>query len=75
MNVLQIISMIKNGGDPSSIVADALRSQNSPFSNNAADMIEKHDAQGIEQIARNMCASKGIDPDDAMRQVQKMLGL
>lgn len=70
--VMQILGMMKSGSDPSQFVINALRQQNTPFANNAADMIEKGDSAGIEKLARNMCNAKGIKPEDALKQAQSI---
>lgn len=74
-NIMQLMNMIKSGGDPLTIISNALRQNNTPFSNNAADMIDRKDSAGIEQLARNMCNSKGIKPEDALKQAQSIRNL
>ena len=72
--VMQILGMMKSGSDPSQFVINALRQQNTPFANNAADMIEKGDSAGIEKLARNMCNAKGISPDEALSNARRLFG-
>lgn len=43
-----------------------------PVINNAANMYKNGDAAGLEKIARNLCASKGIDPNDALNRAKGM---
>lgn len=37
---------------------------------NAYGMAQKGDFQGVEDLARNICETKGINPDDVMRQIK-----
>ena len=38
-------------------------------------MLENGDNKGIEELARNLCKEKGINPDDAVSQLKDQLGL
>ena len=40
---------------------------------NAVNAASKGDQKTIEEIARNMCKEKGINPDDAFNQVKQMM--
>lgn len=37
---------------------------------NAYGMAQKGDFQGVENLARNICKTQGINPDDVMRQIK-----
>lgn len=37
---------------------------------NAYGMAQKGDFQGVENLARNICETKGINPNDVMRQIK-----
>lgn len=39
------------------------------------DMANKGDTKGVEQLARNLCKEKGINVDDAVRQIKSQLGI
>ena len=45
---------------------------NSPLGN-AVNAASKGDQKTLEEIARNMCKEKGINPDDAFNQVKQMM--
>lgn len=38
---------------------------------NALNMMERGDYAGVENIAKNLCKERGINPDDALKDVQK----
>jgi hypothetical protein len=37
---------------------------------NAYGMVQKGDFKGVENLARNICKTKGINPDDVIRQIK-----
>ena len=41
----------------------------------AMDMANKGDTKGVEQLARNLCKEKGINVDDAVRQIKNQFGM
>lgn len=45
---------------------------NSPLGN-AVNAASRGDVVKLEEIARNMCREKGINPDDAFKQIQQMM--
>jgi hypothetical protein len=46
-----------------------------PILKNAMDMANKGDTKGVEQLARNLCKEKGINVDDAVRQIKSQFGI
>lgn len=46
-----------------------------PIFKNAVDMMRKGDNKGLEEMARNLCAEKGINPDDALKQIKSQFGM
>ena len=70
--VLNIMQMFKN---PQALVRNMMQNQqimNSPLGN-AVNAANKGDQKTLEEIARNMCKEKGINPDDAFNQVKQMM--
>ena len=41
-----------------------------PMIKNAMSMAQSGNSKGIEQMARNLCKEKGINPDDVMKQIR-----
>lgn len=77
MNPMQLIAMIKNGRNPQQLVMSILENNMSsnPIGANMLNMIKSGNTGGIEQIARNMCASKGIDFDKEFMNFRSQFGL
>ena len=46
-----------------------------PIAKNAMQMAQNGDTKGIEQMARNLCKEKGLNPDEAMNQIKKQFNL
>lgn len=70
--VLNIMQMFKN---PQALVQNLMNNQqvmNSPLGN-AVNAASHGDQKTLEEIARNMCKEKGINPDDAFNQVKQMM--
>lgn len=75
MNPMNLIQMLK-GGNPAQMLMGMLRQQaNNPVISNALNMAEKHDAQGLEKLARNLCESNGINADDMVKQIKSQFGM
>lgn len=76
MTPLQLIGMLRNGGNPQGMI-NLLRQQtgNNPVLNNALNMAEKGDMKGVEQLARNLCKERNIDADNAFMQIKNQIGL
>ena len=46
-----------------------------PMAMNALDMMKNGDNEGIEKMARNVCKQRGINPDEAIQQIRRQLGV
>lgn len=71
---MQLLQMLK-GGNPQQMAMQFLQqnSANNPMLQNVMEMANNGNTSGIEQIARNLCKSKGIDPDQMMSQLQQQM--
>lgn len=65
-----IFNLLKSGGNPQQILSNMLKWNNNPMAQNIISMMNNNDSKGIEQLARNLCRSKGIDPDQMMNDIQ-----
>lgn len=76
INPMQIMQMLR-GGNPQQAIMNAMRNQagRNPVLNNALDMAEKQDAKGLEQLARNLCESNGVNADDMVKQIKSQFGM
>ena len=75
MNPMQIIQMIKGGSNPQQLIMLFLQQQNNPMANNLLQMAQNGNTSGIEQIARNICAQKGLDFDKEFNSFKQQLGI
>lgn len=76
-NMMQIIFLMKNGGNPQQMVLSMLEQQteNNPFAANLLQLAKGNKSGEIEQIARNLAKEKGIDFDTEFNNFKKTLGL
>lgn len=76
MNPMQLIQMLK-GGNPQQMLMGMLTQQsgNNPMMKNVLEMVQKNDAAGVEQLARNLAKEKGINADDAISQIRQQFGM
>ena len=75
MNPMQIIQMIKSGSNPQQLIMSFLQQQNNPMANNLLQMAQNGNTSGIEQIARNICAQKGLDFNKEFNSFKQQLGI
>ena len=77
MNPMQLMQMIRGGGNPQQAIINMMNQQsgNNPVIDNAINMMEKGDNAGIEKLARNLCKERNINPDDILSQVKNQFGI
>lgn len=77
MNPMQLISMLRNGGNPQQLVMSLLQNEmgNTPMGQNLLSLAQKGDAPQIEEIARNICKQKGVDFDKEFSAFKQLLGI
>ena len=51
------------------------RVMGNPIIKNAMSMVQSGNSKGIEQMVRNLCKEKGINPDDVMKQIRGNFGI
>lgn len=69
----QLLQMMKGGGNPQQMLMSMLNGKNDGISQNIMSMLNSNNSNGIETIARNLCKSRGIDPDELMKSIQSQL--
>ena len=76
INPMMLMQMYKFG-NPQQAIMNAMRNQagQNPVLNNALDMAEKQDAKGLEQLARNLCESNGVNADEMVKQIKSQFGM
>ena len=70
-NPMQLMQMMKN---PQAILQQAMQSGN-PIIKNAIEMYQRGDKEGINQLAQNLCREKGVDMNEAIRQIKSQFGM
>ncbi len=77
MTPMQLLAMLRNGQLPQEYLIRALQQMGAqnPMASNLADLVQKHDAQGVETLARNLCESQGKDFDKEFASFKKQMGL
>lgn len=77
LNPMQFIQMIKNGQNPEQLMINFLQAQmaGTPMGENLITLAKNQDSKGIEQIARNLLSSRGLDFDKEFMAFKQMLGL
>lgn len=76
MNPINIFQMMKAG--PQQFIQQMMGNNqimSNPIMKNALGMAQSGDRKGIEQMARNLCKEKGINPDDVMKQIRNNFGI
>lgn len=65
VNPMQLIQMIKGGSNPQQLLMSILQQQgnNNPILNNVMQFAQNGNASGLEMLARNLAAQRGLDFD------------
>jgi hypothetical protein len=66
MNPMDIIAMIKSGKNPQQVMLSILEqgvAEGNPLMGNLLNLAKQNRTADIEQIARNICAERGINFD------------
>lgn len=72
------IFQVMRGGNPQQIISQMINNNQimqNPMAQNAVNMAQNGDAKGIEQLARNLCKEKGLNPDEIFNQVKNNFGM
>ena len=78
MNIMQFVQMMKSGkGNPQQLLINMMQQKmgGTPFGDNLISLARQGKSADIEQIARNLCASKGINFEEAFTNFKQQLGL
>jgi len=74
-NLLQLFSGIKNPQQFLQSMMNNSQVMGNPMAKNAIDMMQNGDVKGVEQMARNLCKEKGVNPDEMMQQMKQKFGM
>lgn len=75
MNPMDLLSMIKSGQNPQQMMLNVLQQGNNPMSQNLFNLAKQGNTAQIEQIARNLCAQRGMDFDREFNSFKQQLGI
>nr|DAF43196.1 MAG TPA: hypothetical protein [Siphoviridae sp. ctLeh52] len=73
MNMMNPMQMLRGMGSPRQFIQNMMGNSqimSNDMVKNAYGMAQKGDFQGVEDLARNICKTQGINPDDVMRQIK-----
>ena len=75
VNPMQLIQMIKGGKNPQQLVLNILQQQgqNNPIINNAINMAQNGNSSGLQMLARNLAAQRGLDFDKEIANLRNQL--
>ena len=70
------LAAMRNGANPQSLAISMFESQmgNNPIGQNILQLAKQGNGAQIEQIARNLCAQRGLDFDKEFANFKKQLG-
>ena len=77
VNPAHLIQMIKSGKNPQQLLMSVLENEmsNTPMGQQLLMLAKNNEAQGIEQIARNICYQRGVDFDKEFNAFKNQLGI
>ena len=75
MNPMDFLNMVRGGQNPQQMMLNVLQQGNNPMSQNLFNLAKQGNTAQIEQIARNLCAQRGIDFDKEFNSFKQQLGI
>ena len=75
MNTLQFMKAMRNQQEFIQQMMNNSQIMQNPIAKNAIGMAQSGDTKGIEQMARNLCKEKGINPDEMINQIKSRMGM
>ncbi len=77
VNPMQLIQLIKGGSNPQQPIMNILQQQgqNNPVLNNAVNMAQNGNMSGLQLLARNLSAQRGLDFDKEFTNFKQQLGM
>lgn len=74
-NPMQMLQMIRNPQSLMQMITNNPQVANNPIMQNALTMMQKGDTKGIEELARNVCKERNINPDEMINQIRSQMGI
>ena len=75
VNPMQLIQMIKGGKNPQQLIMNILqqKGQDNPILQNAVNMAQNGNSSGLQMLARNLAAQRGLDFDQQLANLKSYL--
>lgn len=77
--MMAMLGQMMNGGmNPQAMIKQMMgnsKAMQNPILKNALEMAQKGDKKGVEELARNLCSEKGINPDEAIGKIKSQFGI
>lgn len=74
-NLFQMLGVIKNPQKFMQHISGNSQIMNNPMMKNAFNMYQNGDNDGLKNLAENICREKGINPEDALKQIKSQFGM
>ena len=75
MNTMNLMQMFQNPQQFMQNIMGNNQIMSNPMAKNAVELMQKGNAQGVEQMARNLCKEKGLNADEVMQQIKSKFNL
>ena len=75
MNPMDFLNMVRGGQNPQQMMLNVLQQGNNPMSQNLFNLAKQGNTAQIEQIARNLCAQRGMNFDKEFNSFKQQLGI
>ena len=75
MNPMNLMQMFQNPHQFMQNIMGNNHIMSNPMAKNDVELMQKGDAQGVEQMARNLCKEKGLNADEVMQQIKSKFNL
>lgn len=75
MNPMQMIQAFRNPQQFIQGMMNNNQAMQNPILKNALEMAQKGDKQGVEELARNLCKEKGVNPEEAIGKIKSQFGM
>ncbi len=75
MNPMQMIQAFRNPQQFIQGMMNNNQAMQNPILKNALEMAQKGDRQGVEELARNLCKEKGVNPEEAIGKIKSQFGM
>lgn len=74
-NPFQMLGQLKNPQQILQNLTGNNQLMQNPMIRNAMSMYQNGNTEGLKNMAENICREKGIDPDDAIKQIRSQFGM